>query len=142
MSSTSLDHGHAVHSDGILKDASEIQWTYNADEALPFPTGMSSHVPAVHQTTCTHHPSRRALEAAEAEAEAEALAHAKCKAPADPNPAHHLTHKLAIDDSDSNSEVEVEAAANDSNSDDSTTTEPGTEPAGDNYELLKAMVVE
>ncbi|KAF8257327.1 hypothetical protein EI94DRAFT_1924825 [Lactarius quietus] len=147
MSSTTLDRGHAVRADGTLKDASDMLWTYDADELLPFPPSTASRVPAptVRRTTCTHRPSKRALEAAEAEAETEAanaLAHAKHKATTDVNPTCHVTRKVDLDKSDSDSEVEVEvvAAADDpGDSDDDATTEPSMEPADDNYKILKAM---
>lgn len=82
MSPSASDLGDAVRPDGTLKDASEITWTYDADESVPFPAGQNSaassgrHVPAemgagIRRTTRVSHPSRRVLEALEAE-EAEA----------------------------------------------------------------------
>jgi hypothetical protein len=79
---TTTDPGHAVQSDGTLKDALEIVWTYDTDEDIPFPSGSASgaqephpsgtrYAPAVvvagtRQTTCVHRPSKQALKAAEA----------------------------------------------------------------------------
>ena len=46
----SSDLGCAVHSDGTLKDASEIEWHFEEDDNLPIaPTGATSsvtHIPA------------------------------------------------------------------------------------------------
>ncbi len=71
MSLIAPNLGDAVHPDGTLKDASEIIWSYDADDSIPFPLdslfGMclaSSCGPApaimvagACWTTCTHHPS-------------------------------------------------------------------------------------
>ncbi|KAF8265478.1 hypothetical protein EI94DRAFT_322641 [Lactarius quietus] len=124
-----------------------MEWTYDADESLPFPPSTASCVPApaVCQTTHPHRPSRRALEAAEADTETEAanaLARAKRKATTDPNPTRRVTRKVDVDklDSNSDSKVKVDTAADDpGDSDDDATTEPGTEPADNDYEVLKAM---
>ncbi|KAF8258723.1 hypothetical protein EI94DRAFT_1707731 [Lactarius quietus] len=40
MSSTTSDLGNAVRPNGTLKDASDMDWTFNTDEDLPFPSGI------------------------------------------------------------------------------------------------------
>jgi hypothetical protein len=37
MSVSDSPIGHAVHVDGGLKDTSEMEWTYDKDETIPFP---------------------------------------------------------------------------------------------------------
>ena len=37
MSASDSPRGHAVRADGGLKDASEMEWTYDKDESVPFP---------------------------------------------------------------------------------------------------------
>jgi hypothetical protein len=95
MSSSLSNHGHALRPDGTLKDASEILWSYDEDESLPFPlddaptpSSSGSHAPAttvagVHRTTCIIHPSQRVLNAAEMSSSIPASAGVKCKARAD-----------------------------------------------------------
>jgi hypothetical protein len=39
--SSSPDHSCAVHSDGTLKDALEIDWDYNPDEKIPVPADFA-----------------------------------------------------------------------------------------------------
>jgi hypothetical protein len=38
MSALDSPIGHAVRPDGGLKDASEMEWTYDKDESVPFPS--------------------------------------------------------------------------------------------------------
>ena len=56
MSASDSAAGHAVRPDGRLKDTSEMEWTYDKDESIPFPsstpavstsdnTGSSSSIP-------------------------------------------------------------------------------------------------
>ncbi|KAH9160110.1 hypothetical protein EDB89DRAFT_1915207 [Lactarius sanguifluus] len=40
MSWNPQDPGHAVRPDGTLKDTSEMSWTYDADESVPFPQSL------------------------------------------------------------------------------------------------------
>jgi hypothetical protein len=61
--------GHALRPDRTLKDASEMTWTFDADEALPFPSDTMSGsgitlpclpspargISGVRQTTCISH---------------------------------------------------------------------------------------
>ena len=37
MSASDSARGHAVHADGGLKDATEMDWSYNQDDSVPFP---------------------------------------------------------------------------------------------------------
>src|SRR6201996_1672314 len=106
--STATDPGHTVRSDGTLKDASEIVWTYDADEDIPFPSGSASgaqephpsgtrYAPAVvvagtRRTTRVHRPSKRALEAAEASTSADPGT--KRKASTDPNSNRRVSRKV------------------------------------------------
>ena len=138
MSSSSIapDLGDAVQPDGTLKDTSEIIWSYDADESLPFPpsdsvSGVQTAIlaqcaPAMmvagaRRTTRLHRPSQRALEAAETTPSGSASTKpgAKRKAPSNSIPNHCITHKVVVDVND----------------DDGATTEP----AEDDYESIKAM---
>jgi hypothetical protein len=149
--STTTDPGHTVRSDSTLKDASEIVWMYDADEDIPFPSGSTSgqephpsgrSAPAVvvagtRQTTRVHHPSKWALEAAEASTSADPGA--KHKASTNPNPNRHVSRKIIIDmdnnDNDNdNDNIDGDNAATDFNVSDFN----GTEPA-DDYEIFEAM---
>ena len=55
MSSIASNLGDAVRSDGTLKDASEIIWSYDADETIPFPPCANSH--DAHTPSGTHAPA-------------------------------------------------------------------------------------
>ena len=80
--------GPACHADGSLKDASEIEWSYDKDKTLPFPApdamvNEQDTAPTIHpffaraappvqivggahvtcRSACTHHPSHCVLEA-------------------------------------------------------------------------------
>jgi hypothetical protein len=114
--STTTDPGHAVRSDSTLKDASEIAWTYDADEDIPFPSGSTSgqephpsgrSAPAVvvagtHRTTCVHRPSKWALEAAEASTSTDPGV--KHKASTNPNPNWRVSCKIVIDMDDNDND--------------------------------------
>jgi hypothetical protein len=151
--STTTDPGHAVRSDGTLKDASEIAWTYDADEDIPFPSGSTSgqeprpsgrSAPAVvvagtHRTTHVHCPLKRALEATEASTSADPGI--KHKASTDPNPNRCVSRKIVINMDNNNNnnnnnddDVDGDNAATDFNVSDFN----GTEPA-DDYEIFEAM---
>ncbi|KAH9020894.1 hypothetical protein EDB85DRAFT_1895932 [Lactarius pseudohatsudake] len=129
MSSAASDPGHAIRPDSTLKDASEINWSFDADELTPFP---SDNVSGVRQTTCVPRPLQRAVEAAEAVASnspaapASTCPDAKHKALTATVPRRHVTCKVVID-------LDV------SDSDKGATTEPNTDPASDDYEAIKAM---
>jgi hypothetical protein len=135
----------------MLKDASEIVWTYDADEDIPFPSGSTSgqelhpsgrSAPAVvvagtHQTMRVHHPLKQALEATEASTSADPGA--KRKASTDPNPNQHVSCKIVIDmddndNNDNNDNVDGDNTATDFN----VSNFDGTEPA-DDYEIFEAM---
>ena len=140
--------GDAVQPDGTLKDASEIVWTYDDDESIPFPSEGSAsdppsssttmHAPAtvvaaVRRTTRISRPSRRVLEeleAAELASSAPASSGVKRKAASTLHrttlPNHRATHKV----------VDV---VSDGDSDDGTPSHPPTELASDDYESLQAM---
>ncbi|KAH9023322.1 hypothetical protein EDB85DRAFT_2151211 [Lactarius pseudohatsudake] len=129
MSSVASDPGHAVRPDGTLKDASEINWSFDADKSAPFP---SDNVSGVRWTTRVPRPSQRTVEAAEAVASNSPVAPAsarpdtKRKVPTATVPCCCVTCKVVIN---------LDA----SDSDEGATTEPNTDPASDNYEAIKAM---
>lgn len=148
MSSITSNLGDAVRSDGTLKDASEINWSYDADESVPFPPGSNSHdtqpsgrhapatavtAHALRRTTRTIRPCQRYLEADdEAESASSAVGQkvsgVKRKAASD-LPGHCATRKsivtlLSDDSSDSKAP---------------SPSPPPTEPASDDYEALQAM---
>src|ERR1700744_4440432 len=96
-SSSAPDLGDAVRPDSTLKDASEINWAFNADESIPFPAGqntgdhtasLGSHAPdvmgdSICWTTCLRCPSRRVLDARDAESACPHPRTTKCKPPQD-----------------------------------------------------------
>ena len=84
-------------------------------------------VAGARQTTRTHRPSQRALEAAEAASSSSASAHlgSKRKAPSDPIPDCRVTRKIIYDLDDEVADPSDGGAT--------------TEPAEDDYESIKAM---
>ncbi|KAH9160750.1 hypothetical protein EDB89DRAFT_1914437 [Lactarius sanguifluus] len=123
MSSTASDPGHAVQPDGTLKDASEIDWFFDADESTHFPL---DNVSGVCRTACVPHPSQWAVEAAEAVASngpASARPDTECKPPTAPVPHRRVTCKVVID-------------LDTGDSDEGATMEPNTDPA-----LVQALSV-
>jgi hypothetical protein len=52
MSALESPRGHAVRADGQLKDASEMEWTYDNDESVPFPSA-SVTIPATDDASAT-----------------------------------------------------------------------------------------
>jgi hypothetical protein len=155
MSSPAHDLGGTVRANGTLKDASEIMWTFDADESIPFPAGQISgdDAPAemgasIHQTTHITHPSWCILEALEAE---EATHSTKRKPPCG-SPSHHIFRKAAVNVDDNNSNIRKvavntgddngnDACNSDSNSDvdNGITTQPPTEVMSNDFEALKVM---
>ena len=145
MSSFAPDLGDAVQPDGMLKDVSKIDWSFNPDDSIPFPSDnpSGSHSassgglsPAIVVTSvwCTTHlskPSRHVLdklEAAGSASSASAVNH-KCKViRALPNQHLHKNdvHVVSDDDSDDKSESR-------------SLSPPPTKPASDDYESLQAM---
>ncbi|KAH9162062.1 hypothetical protein EDB89DRAFT_1913507 [Lactarius sanguifluus] len=154
MSSTTPNLGDAVRPDGSLKDASEIPWSFDADETIPFPSDTSrppSRAPAAvlagarRVSTRVPRPSRCAVEAAEATSSGSTGTHlgTKCKAQSDPDPDRRVTRKVVInlvddvadpDDDGATTEPATELA-----DDDGATTEPATELADDDYKSIRAM---
>ena len=145
MSSAS-NLGDAIQSDGTLKDTSEIIWSYNTDESIPFPSGDNAHssppsgghapatpvtAHAVHQTSRISRPCQCYLEEDEVESASNTIAPktsgVKRKATSDPPGA---THKIVIN------------MVSDDGSRDSRALSPlppPTKPASDYYEALQAM---
>jgi hypothetical protein len=152
MSSFAPDLGDAVRPDGTLKDASEISWSFDADDSIPFPSGDASGdasggrissgdgepaVPtaALHWTTRVIRPAQHFRNGAKSDSSAPTSTplaikrKVSCK-----NPAHCVTQKVTIDVDDEDSKD------SNANSDDrGTTTEPVTEPTSDDFEALRAM---
>jgi hypothetical protein len=159
MSLFASDLGDAVRPDGTLKDVSEIVWSYDADESIPFPSGDSGTLPvlsggpasatlvaAVRRTTCISRPCWHFLEAAEEELASSVPARkssgVKRKA-ASNLPDHSATHKkvinMAIDNAgDDIINMVIDNAGNDA-SDGRTPSLPPTEPMSNDYEDLRAM---
>ena len=148
MSSSAPQLGDAVRPDGTLKDASEIDWSFDPDDSIPFPLDHPSgshagssvaHTPAivvasVRRTTRRSRPSQRVLdelEAAEATALASSASGVNRKRKATRALPNHRSRKTVINvvsDDDSDDE-----------SDSGTPSPPPTEPASDDYESLQAM---
>ncbi|KAH9166195.1 hypothetical protein EDB89DRAFT_1910849 [Lactarius sanguifluus] len=154
MSSITHNLGDAVRPDGSLKDASEIPWSYDADETIPFPSDISrppSRAPAAilagarRVSTRVPRPSRRAVEAAEAASSGSTSTHSgtKRKAQSDPDLNRHVTRKVVIDLVDDVADPDDDGATTEPATkladDDGATTEPATELADDDYESIRAM---
>jgi len=146
MSTSDSPIGHAVHADGGLKDASEMEWTYDKDETVPFPSdcltipatddsAVSSSSVRIHpffthakapaaviagsrRSTRTSRPSQRVREANDVQPLATGSAGTKRKAIVNlsPAPARHVVNRV-VDDSDDGNETEPDGNE--------------TEPAGD-----------
>jgi hypothetical protein len=141
MPSSSSELGDALRPDGTLKDASEINWSFDADDSLPFPedlgdpTGGSSDMPApgeagLRRTTRVSRPSRRYIEDLDSDCAPSTVAHnqpaTKRKALSDnPDSNRRVARKVVID-SDGDSDEDVPSV-------------PPTEIAEDDYESIKAM---
>jgi hypothetical protein len=137
MPSTSSPIGEALRPDGTLKDASEIMWSFDADDSLPFPhasgdpSGGSAPAEAgLRQTTRISRPSRRYIEELNTECvsstDAPTRLAAKRKAPSnDLDPNRRVSRKIVI--------------RLDSNSDEDITSVPPTEVGEDDYESIQAM---
>ena len=147
MSSSTDNLGDAVRSDGTLKDASEIVWSYDADDSIPFPSGStaaslpistSQRAPAtvvasVRRTTHVIQPCRRYLEEDDNVGSHSAptckTSGVKRKAAStliNPRATRRTINVVSDDDSDSDG-------------DGGTPSPPPTELASDDYESLKAM---
>lgn len=145
--SSTTDPGHAVRPDGTLKEASEIVWTYDADEDIPFPSGSTSGelhssggpAPATvlggtRRTTRVPRPSKRALEAAEA-----STSGTKRKASTNHDTDRRVARKIIDLDDDDDNDADNNVSARDFDvSDFDGPSDLVTEPA-DDYEAIEAM---
>ena len=157
LSLSAPDLGDAVRPDGTLKDASEINWAFNADESIPFPAGqntgdhpasLGSHAPdvmgdSICWTTCLCRPSWHVLDALDVEAACPRPCMTKCKPPQD-IPSRRVSWKVVIDvdDDDSNdagNSNDDNDNDSDSDSDNSIATEPASEAMSEEYDTLRAM---
>jgi hypothetical protein len=142
MPSTSSELGEALQPDSTLKDVSEINWSFDTDDSLPFPdaSGDPSGMPAPgkavpHRTACISCPTPRYRQ--DDGSECASTTHvcnqpaAKRKAPSDdPDPDRHVARKVVIN-------LDGES---DNDSDQDTLSVPPPELAEDDYESIKAMV--
>ena len=148
MSSFASDLRDAVQPDGMLKDTSKIDWPFDPDDSIPFPSHnpSGSHssssggltpaivVASVQWTTRLSCPSQHVLdelEAAEAAGSASSASgvNRKCKAIKalpDQRSCKNVVHIVSNDDGDDKGENR-------------TPSPPPTEPASDDYESLQAM---
>ena len=145
LSLSAPDLGDAVQPDGTLKDTSEINWAFDADESIPFPAGQNagnhtassgSHAPdvmgdSIHRMTHLHRPSWHVLDALDVEAACPHPCMTKCKPPQDIH-SRHVSWKVVIDVDDDN---------DDSNGDSNNgiATEPASEAMSEEYDTLRAM---
>ena len=139
MASTSSYLGDAVRPDGTLKDASEIEWSFDADETVPFPltsgdpsgdsstTTLAPAEPGLRRTTRTIRPAHRFIEEdSECASSTNAQLATKRKAPSDdPDPDRRVSCKIVI--------------RINSSSDEDVSSVPPTEVAEDDYESIQAM---
>ena len=139
-SSTLSDPGDAIRSDGTLKDMSEMTWSYDTNNSIPFPPDTAvggDPATGLRRTSRISCPSRHVLEEYESAsgATASTCPAIKCKAAHNLNTiTHYVSKKVCIDvDNDDNKD------GNPSSDDGSAATEPATEPTSDDYEALKAM---
>ena len=156
-SSSAPDLGDAVRPDGTLKDASEINWAFDADESIPFPAGQNagdhtassgSHAPdvmgdSIRRTTRLRRPSRRVLDALDAEAACPRPRTTKRKPPQD-IPSRRVSRKVVIDvdDDDGNDAGDSDNDDDDDSdgdSDNGIATEPASEAMSEEYDTLRAM---
>ena len=146
MSPIASNLSDAVRSDGTLKDASEIIWSYDADEIIPFPSGDNTHssppsgghapptavtAHTVHRTSRISRPCRRYLEEDEVESASSTVAPktsgVKRKAASEPPGATHKIIVNVVSDDDSSDGRAPSPSP------------PPTEPVFNNYEALQAM---
>ena len=156
-SSSAPDLGDAVRPDGTLKDASEINWAFDADESIPFPAGQNagdhtassgSHAPdvmgdSIRRTTRLRRPSRHVLDALDAEAACPRPRTTKRKPPQD-IPSRRVSRKVVIDvdDDDGNDAGDSDNDDDDDSdgdSDNGIATEPASEAMSEEYDTLRAM---
>ncbi|KAI9436732.1 hypothetical protein H4582DRAFT_2058646 [Lactarius indigo] len=153
MSANTQDLGHAVRPDGSLKDASEMNWTYDEDESIPFPAQNSGGASGrARRSGRAHCPSRRAIEAAEASLGSVSTRRAKqgTKRKAAPTEDRRITHVNVVDDVDDASSYNSDDSNEDSSivpiddlvSDSDVSMEP--QDVGDlastcDYESIRAM---
>ena len=146
MPSSTDNLGEAVQSESTLKDTSEIVWSYDADDSIPFPAGSTSaslpvsasrHAPAtvvasVCQTTRVIQPCRRYLE----DNDVESRLAPNCKT----SGAKRKAANMLINPQATRRTINVVSDDDcDGESDSGTPSPPPTELASDNYESLKAM---
>jgi hypothetical protein len=149
MSSLAPELGDAVRPDGTLKDASEIIWSYDADELIPFPLGSTHSILSTRLSPATmvggvrwtssriHRPSQRALEAAEASSSTRDGKRLGIKRKASGNCLDDRGPRRGLVDVDV---VNVDDTGVYDNGASDAETRPPTEPASDNdYEALRAM---
>ena len=146
MSPIASNLGDAVRSDGTLKDASEIIWSYDADESIPFPSGDNAHssppsgghapptavtAHAVRQTSRVSRPCRHYLEEDEVESASSTVA----------PKTSGVKRKAASDPPGATRKIIVNVVSDDDSSDGRapSPSPPPTEPASDDYEALQAM---
>lgn len=164
MSAHALPSGPAIRTDGTLKDASKIEWSFDADESVPFPPEAQNLVGAsdgggaaptpqvsaegIRRSARAFCPSRRLLEAVEVSSTGPTAtrgAHqgAKCKAPHG-SMTRCVARKIVVDvDRCSSSEVPDEDnpstdTAQDSGNDNDAMN-PSDLTSDANYDSIKAM---
>jgi hypothetical protein len=143
MSNSNPDRGCTVRPDGTLKDASEIDWDYDPDEAVAehinstMAASFSSAPPNIHPfftgACCSTHatcPSARTIDP-----DNMMNAPAKHKA-SSPTQKHHLSHKIIVE-SQSDGEINNENYAK--SIPDTTDVEEIKGPEDSEYKHLKEM---
>ena len=149
MSSIASNLGDAVRSDGTLKDASEIIWSYDADETIPFPPCTNSH--DAHTPSGTHAPAT-AVTAQALRWTTRTICPCQCYLEADDEAesasstvalkVSGIKHKAANDlpgRCATCKSITTVVSDNSSNDRAPSPSPPPTEPASDDYEVLQAM---
>ncbi|KAF8256704.1 hypothetical protein EI94DRAFT_1710414 [Lactarius quietus] len=154
MSSSTANLRDAVRSDGTLKDASEIDWSFDADDSIPFPSvpldsasasASASHttfastcapatnVASVRQTTRVSHPSHWFIQD-NSEEELQ-----KAPTPKSSGIKRKVTSSVSNRPTKRKTINLVSDGNSDGDSDCGSPSPPPTELASDDYESLKAM---
>ena len=145
LSLSAPDLGDTVQPDGTLKDTSEINWAFDADESIPFPAGQNagnhtassgSHAPdvmgdSIHRMTHLRCPSWHVLDALDVEAACPRPCTTKHKPPQDIH-SQHVSRKVVIDVDDDDDD-------SDGDSNNGIATEPASEAMSEEYDTLRAM---
>ncbi|KAF8258968.1 hypothetical protein EI94DRAFT_1699046 [Lactarius quietus] len=141
MSSSTANLRNAVQSDGTLKDATEIDWPFDTDDSIPFPSvpldSASASASASHTTfASTRAPATNIASFIQDNSEEELQ---KAPTPKSSSVKRKVTSSVSNRPTNCKTINLVSDGDSDSDSDCGSPSLPPTELASDNYESLKAM---